>query len=197
MMASTVARSNGSSIPSAPQPGQNLARPSSPKTSEPRKAGAPLSAAALKANRLKALREQGKSKTPFVGNTDLLDDAKKPTACVHCAKPRLPSAPYCSEHKRQKNQAYLARKAEGASSKRAALRTRKAAIASTKVEVPTPPPGQLDKHVEAIVERPTEPLRHEAIMRAIRMALRFVLQQAEDPEARDVAMAIFDAMVGL
>lgn len=189
LIASNVERQSPP-IPSAPQPGQHLQRPSRPTTSEPRRPGAPLSAAALKAKRLKALREQGKSKAPFVANTDLIDNAAKPRPCTHCDKPRLRVGPYCSEHKRQKNAEYLARKAQGASAKRAALHTRQKAIAAqeAKAEPAAPAPR---------AERPTEPMRHEAIMRAIRMALRFVLQQAEDPEARDVAMAIFDAMVGL
>lgn len=92
-----------------------------------------------------AARRAARAKAPEILNTDLLEPQTPPTpakeqpmaepatkTCTHCDKPRLASTSYCSDHKRQMNNEYLARKAQGASKKRTALRTRQAKIAAAK-----------------------------------------------------------------
>lgn len=75
-----------------------------------------------------AARRAARAKAvPEILNTDLLEPptkepqmaAKTSEKCTHCNRAKLPSGPYCSVHKRQKNDEYLARKAQGATRARA------------------------------------------------------------------------------
>lgn len=175
-----------------------------------------------------AARRAARAKAdPEILNADLLEpQALPPTkeqpmaqtvtkTCTHCDKPRAGVGPYCTAHKRQKNDEYLARKAQGASKKRGALKVRKAALAAyekaTKAPRAEAPPeavkpraeapvaadaeqGQrFDRLGEELAARPTHVIRMERIVDGLRTAMRLCLDAKSSREA--AALAIFDAMV--
>lgn len=137
-----------------------------------------------------AARRAARAKAvPEILNTDLLEPQtpspptkEQPMAqpatktCTHCEKPRLASGPYCSDHKRQKNDEYLARKAQGASKKRGALKVRKATLAAyekaTKATRAEAPPEAQSDYVR-LGEKQLGELDRATIDKAVEQAQRF------------------------